>query len=270
MSKSRAVKFAFAFGIALPFSLSSSTQAATIIGGSDLLSAGYATQMESWLGNDPTLSYSSFLAFTNIFDKGALDNSVTFHAAVDGRGPTFFVAEAKAAGSVDAFSIIGGFNPASWNSSGDYTYTDPATEAARTAFIFNLTLGDRRDQEIASGDTNLGYYQTANIPSYGPTFGGGHDIWVDSFLISGYLFQYSYCPDVNTSCLGTGTPNLLGHITDSFNNYENIEFGQLEVFTISNVSEVPLPAALPLFAAGLSVMGFMGWRRKRKAAVTGY
>jgi len=31
-------------------------------------------------------------------------------------------------------------------------------------------------------------------------------------------------------------------------------------------SPVPLPAALPLFAAGLGAMGFMGWRRKRRAA----
>jgi hypothetical protein len=31
------------------------------------------------------------------------------------------------------------------------------------------------------------------------------------------------------------------------------------------VSPVPLPAALPLFAAGLGVMGLLGWRRKRKA-----
>jgi hypothetical protein len=30
-------------------------------------------------------------------------------------------------------------------------------------------------------------------------------------------------------------------------------------------SPVPLPAALPLFAAGLSAMGVVGWRRKRKA-----
>ena len=29
---------------------------------------------------------------------------------------------------------------------------------------------------------------------------------------------------------------------------------------------VPLPAALPLFATGLGVMGLLGWRRKRKAA----
>ena len=32
------------------------------------------------------------------------------------------------------------------------------------------------------------------------------------------------------------------------------------------VTAVPLPAALPLFAGGLGIMGLMGWRRKRKAA----
>ena len=30
---------------------------------------------------------------------------------------------------------------------------------------------------------------------------------------------------------------------------------------------VPLPAALPLFATGLGMMGLLGWRRKRKAKV---
>ena len=31
------------------------------------------------------------------------------------------------------------------------------------------------------------------------------------------------------------------------------------------ISETPLPAALPLFATGLSALGLLGWRRKRKA-----
>jgi hypothetical protein len=31
-------------------------------------------------------------------------------------------------------------------------------------------------------------------------------------------------------------------------------------------SNVPLPAALPLFATGLGALGLLGWRRKRKAA----
>ena len=29
---------------------------------------------------------------------------------------------------------------------------------------------------------------------------------------------------------------------------------------------VPIPAALPLFASGLAVLGFAGWRRKKAAA----
>ena len=40
--------------------------------------------------------------------------------------------------------------------------------------------------------------------------------------------------------------------------YDNVTFG--------SPSPVPIPAALPLLAAGLGAMGFMGWRRKRKAA----
>lgn len=32
------------------------------------------------------------------------------------------------------------------------------------------------------------------------------------------------------------------------------------------VSAVPLPAALPLYGAGIAVMGFVGWRRKQKLA----
>ena len=38
-------------------------------------------------------------------------------------------------------------------------------------------------------------------------------------------------------------------------------------FTVGgNVSAVPLPAALPLFAGGLGLLGLLGWRRKRMAA----
>jgi hypothetical protein len=38
-------------------------------------------------------------------------------------------------------------------------------------------------------------------------------------------------------------------------------------FTINVVSapEIPLPAALPLFATGIGGLGLLGWRRKRRA-----
>ena len=39
-----------------------------------------------------------------------------------------------------------------------------------------------------------------------------------------------------------------------------------DLTSISAVSEIPLPAALPLFATGLGALGLFGWRRKRKQA----
>jgi hypothetical protein len=46
-------------------------------------------------------------------------------------------------------------------------------------------------------------------------------------------------------------------------NGDNTQTSGLGTFSVSP-SAVPIPAALPLFAAGLSAMGFMGWRRKRR------
>jgi hypothetical protein len=38
----------------------------------------------------------------------------------------------------------------------------------------------------------------------------------------------------------------------------------LTVVHVPEFSETPLPAALPLFASGGALLGFLGWRRKRK------
>ena len=44
------------------------------------------------------------------------------------------------------------------------------------------------------------------------------------------------------------------------------EFTDTKVVSLSaTFSQVPLPAALPLFATGLGALGLLGWRRKRKA-----
>ena len=43
-------------------------------------------------------------------------------------------------------------------------------------------------------------------------------------------------------------------------------FVDIQTSANGQVSPVPLPAALPLFAGGLGLMGLMGWRKKRTAA----
>jgi hypothetical protein len=42
--------------------------------------------------------------------------------------------------------------------------------------------------------------------------------------------------------------------------------GSLNISVVAGTNAVPLPAALSLFASGAGVLGFFGWRKKRKAA----
>ena len=66
------------------------------------------------------------------------------------------------------------------------------------------------------------------------------------------------------------SPTFFGLLSDTaFSSLSFIQVGSdPDGFSIDNVtfSAVPLPAALPLFGSGLAVMGFLGWRSKRKSA----
>jgi hypothetical protein len=91
--------------------------------------------------------------------------------------------------------------------------------------------------------------------------------WKVEFFVGGSLLA-----SVTQSTLGpgvfigwdAGTEKITSlRVTDLSDNNRTITVDNLRT---EIVSPVPLPAALPLFAAGLSAMGFMGWRRKRRAA----
>jgi PEP-CTERM motif len=62
------------------------------------------------------------------------------------------------------------------------------------------------------------------------------------------------------------SPNIFLNLTGV--GIRSVSFVSLRNFTLDNLtfSPTPLPAALPLFASGLGVMGLLGWRRKRKKA----
>lgn len=62
------------------------------------------------------------------------------------------------------------------------------------------------------------------------------------------------------------TYTLIGPDIASLVFSENVgSAGNYLAFDDLTMSQTPLPAALPLFASGLGVMGLFGWRRKRKA-----
>ena len=59
---------------------------------------------------------------------------------------------------------------------------------------------------------------------------------------------------------------LLGPGSYAFSLFANATTTSNPPFGVSvRVDAVPLPAALPLFAAALGAMGLMGWRKRRKA-----
>jgi hypothetical protein len=225
--------------------LGSQAYAATVVGGSTLLNASDANQLETWLG-------AGTITLTNIFTKGTTDTSATFHLAVDGKGPTFAVMSGTEQFGYGVNAIIGGYNPQSWNSIETYHMTVPDSE--RTAFIFNLSTDTLYRQDLG---TYEGSYQTNNALSYGPTFGGGHDIYVDGGLSSGYSFLWSYT---------AGHPQQTSIIDGSVYSGGDVMYGALEVFTISTTAPVPEPETYVMLIAGLSTLVFRVRCRKQKVA----
>ena len=69
-------------------------------------------------------------------------------------------------------------------------------------------------------------------------------------------------PTVSLTLQGPGH----GVLGDTTFNGAGLDFSTITINTSGTVSSVPLPSALPLFATGLSALGLLGWRRKRKAA----
>ena len=221
--------------LAVSFFVVTPSYATSVVSGGSLLSNSNADQLASWFG-------ASGLNLANIYTYRPGDTTMTWHAAVDNKGPTFTLITARVANSNGPYQLIGGYNPQSWQSVGGLVVTRNTVD--RTAFIFDLSTLVLQRQITANTD---GQFQTYNDLSYGPSFGWGFDIgFRANSLTSGLLNQFSYGGG------STGTANLFGSLTSTV-----IEIGSIETYTFTAVPELP---SMIVTALGLSVLVWL--RRK--------
>ena len=130
-------------------------------------------------------------------------NSAAFHSLVDGNGPTLVIFKASNG------QVFGGYNSNSWSSSSGWNNSSES-------FLFNLNSN-------LKGDVYYPQYSTYNRSSYGPTFGGGYDIYINSTMDGGYFSPYGYNSLGGTSPYSGNALELLTGVQS--NNYYSYSFG---------------------------------------------
>jgi hypothetical protein len=229
---------------ALALALSGSAAGAgDIKGASTLLDANRHAQLERWKG-------AGEFNLTNAYTLQPGDTARDFHAAVDGKGPTFTLLQVTNALG-DTF-LVGGYNPQSWSSIDGWHVT--GRNADRTAVLFNMTVPAAYRQVPSSYILpSQGSRQTFNEAGSGPAFGAGHDLFVNDRLDTAFSYQ-----------LTDGDPRGEGKsIIDRSSGIQLVDVDVMELFTLS---PVPEPATAALLAAGLGLLGLA--KRPHKACAT--
>ncbi len=200
--------------------------ATPIVGGSEILDAGGALQLETWLGQGA-------ISLTNIFTKEVGSSSFDFHDACNGKGATFSVIEL-----MDG-TIVGGYNPQSWNSSDSYNMTPD--DADRTAFLFDLTDAHYFAQRLSSESMGQGEYQTYNYSGVGPSFGSGSDLYVD--------YNLNNCAVKVENWIGDG--GGYSYASDGGVFVPGGSIAKLEVFSVAAIPEPATLGLIGLFGGGI-------------------
>ncbi|MBD8531253.1 PEP_CTERM-anchored TLD domain-containing protein [Massilia sp. CFBP 13647] len=190
-------------------------------------------QLERWLGAGDQI-------FENVYTRqGAGDTSLDFHAAADGRGPTFTLL--RVSDPAGRAWLVGGYNPQSWDSDDGWHITP--RDFQRSAFIFNYTVpAVYRQVPVSFELPSQGGFQTFNALDQGPTFGAGPDLFVDDALDTALSWRLSYGDPA-----GEGRSIIDGSVGG--------RFFAIDAMEIYAVSPIPEPAAAAMLAGGLGLVG---------------
>ena len=139
-------------------------------------------------------------------------DSATFHSKCDGVGPTITIMK------LSTGKIIGGYSDLSWASSGNNV-------ASSNAYLFSIT-NDWQMTMISPGYSWALYHNS----DYGPTWGGGHDLHVESDMNSGSCMAYYSYGFLQRTLSGCGTSYSSTCAIDFCGSYNAWTIDELEVW----------------------------------------
>lgn len=205
---------------------------AGVVRGGALLDTGGQAQLERWLGQGT-------FDLTKVFTRGEGDTSADFHAAADGGGPSFTLMQVTS--DTGRSFLVGGFNPQHWSSTDGWHNTP--SDSRRTGFIFNMTE-PALYRQVPSDYVlpSQGERQTFNGIDFGPTFGTGHDLYVNASLGVAFSWQVTYGDPLDSGL----------SIIDRSSGGQLVRVDALEVFTLS---PIPEPATWAMLLGGLALLG---------------
>ena len=179
---------------------------------SELLDKTYRDQLVSWIGRP-----CHFRLLYKISRDGC--SAPTFHQKCDGQGPTVTVLYNT------NYTIFGGYLSESWNS-------NEANIFDTRAFLFRLQYNGLYDpvKFPSKCSASAGYGDN----NYGPTFGGGHDI----FTFSGTIIKSGNCFPLNGSVSSLGYSYNLNRQSISSITNNSLQVTDLEVLKVEGGSRV--------------------------------
>lgn len=165
------------------------------------------------------------------------------------------------------------YNPSGSRPLGAHDYGDIGQSNGNGLYI-QWGSNDNTHQIDGSGKDEVALFQFSQdvkLESVSFNYNSSHDQFAFFFDNNGDGKLYNNQGDLINSSLNanpTDTYAFLGALLKTGDLFGIGAIASNDDFKIASitVSAVPLPAGLPLYGAGLAVLGFVGWRKKQKAA----
>eukprot|EP01080_Neovahlkampfia_damariscottae_P008315 gene8315-139_t len=142
-------------------------------------------------------------------------SSQNFHKHCDKKGASITVVKSTNG------NIFGGFCPLEWNSSGNYQYN-------KDSWMFSLINSKKKFLQFPQMNNN-GNYSIYCYSSYGPTFGGGHDLYIvsNSNSTTGSYSNFGYNFDTKNIGMAYGSSQVQSFLAGSY----NFQTSEIEVYS---------------------------------------